>query len=162
MKHVSGQQFKGALESLGFQVEPVPLDRNYFRPSFEWVKVFGSWCQRNPVDYQPETFDCDNITEQQVTEADKANRIRTDATDVAKAADHTVVMCIVDIPVGKELGGLVIREGAPGGFDFQRHATGLVWCDDGDFHFVERQTGRVTHARNALARGNCRPVYSRM
>lgn len=164
MKHVTGIQFQDALQALGFNTEMF-MDRRYFRPSFEWVRIFGEWCRRHPVDYEPEVFDCDNITEQQVIEADNANRIRTDATNVAKTSDHTLVMCIVDIPAGKSLNavnGPTPEKVEETGFDVVRHATGLVWCDDGDFYFVERQTGKMTHAQNAIDRGDCRPVYSRM
>lgn len=164
MKHVTGQQFKAALEKLGFQTE-MAMDDRYFRPSAEWVKLFCEWCRRNPVDYEIERFDCDNITEQQIIEADKANRIRVDATNLVKAADHTLVMCVVDIPQGKDLNavkGPTSKQVEESGFDFVRHATGLVWCDDGDFYFVERQTGRMTYATFAIDRGHCRPVYSRM
>ena len=164
MKTVSGLQFKNALEELGFQTE-MAMDDRYFRPSYEWLQIFGEWCKRHPVDYEIETFDCDNIAEQQIVEADKANRIRTDATNVAKASDHTLVMCVVDIPQGKNLNG------APGptpeeadriGRDFVRHATGICWCDAGDFHFIERTTGKIIHAQEAIDRGIARPVYSRM
>jgi len=164
MKQVTGQQFQDALQALGFATEMF-MDRHYFRPSFEWVRIFGQWCRRHPVEYEPELFDCDNITEQQVREADHANRIRTDATNVAKASDHTLVMCIVDIPTGQSLNGIAgpaPEQVAATGFDYARHATGIVWCDDGACYFIERQTGEYTHAQDAIDRGLCRPVYSRM
>ena len=148
---VNSSEVFNELSELGCQAVQPPNDLLLFCPSLAWLDGFCKWFLTHPDSrHVVERWDCEDITRAFIYHASKA---LVDSVAISDAVGHTIGFAKVTLSTwledGEESKGLNGIMPAPPA----THMTAIGKFNDGEYYFIEPQTGQKTNAKTAIDRG---------